>query len=224
MKYPNFAEEKKLWNQGYEFVVGLDEAGRGPLAGPVVAAAVSVAKFNYAKFNIKKLNIKDSKKLSKDQREKVYEILTNQSTISWGVGMVSEKVIDEINILQATKLAMKKAISKLSPTPQSFEKVGASVFLILDGNFVLNSVKIPQKPIIRADEKVFSCAAAGIIAKVTRDKIMQKMHKKFPDYGFDKHKGYGTRMHIKKLLNFGPCKIHRKSFFPVSEVAKREIA
>jgi ribonuclease HII len=207
MKYPNFNEEKKLWKKGFKFVVGLDEAGRGPLAGPVVAAAVAV--LDYKKANIK--NINDSKKLSEKQREETYNVLTNHSDIKWGTGIVSEKVIDKINILQATKLAMAKAIKNL----------GAD-FLLIDGNFKINS-EIFQRSVIKGDQKIFSVAAASIIAKVTRDRIMKKFHKKYPQYGFLKHKGYGTKAHFANLEKFGPCKIHRKSFFPVNTYPQLDV-
>jgi len=189
-----------LWRKGYKCVVGLDEAGRGPLAGPVVAAAVAV--LGYKKIKIK--NINDSKKLSEKQRESVYKILTNHPQIQWGIGIVLEKMIDKINILQATKTAMKKAIKKMQPD-----------FLLLDGNFKIKS-EIPQKSVIKGDQKVMSIAMASIIAKVTRDRLMQKYHKKYPRYGFDKHKGYPTKAHFANLQKFGPCKIHRKTFYPVS--------
>ena len=199
MKYPNFVEEKKLWKQGFKIVVGLDEAGRGPLAGPVVAGAVVFLNG----FKIKELN--DSKKLSEKQRENLYKILTNHKDIKWGIGIVSEKVIDKINILEATKLAMQKALKNLKPE-----------FLLIDGNFKINSI-MRQKSIIKGDQKVFSIAAASIIAKVTRDRLMEKAHKKYSSYGFDKHKGYGTKAHFASLKKFGPCKIHRKSFYPVNK-------
>jgi len=206
MANPNFSEEKKLWKKGYNFVAGLDEAGRGPLAGPVTAAAV-IFNFQFTisnKFLIKQfLKIKDSKKMTSKQREAAYEFLTNHKNIKWGVGIVSEKIIDKINILEASKLAMKKSFEKLSPD-----------FLLLDGNFKINS-KISQKSIIKGDSKVFSISAASIIAKVTRDRIMEKYHKKYPEYNFLKHKGYGTKAHFASLQKFGPCKIHRKSFYPV---------
>jgi ribonuclease HII len=204
MNYPNFTEEKKLWKQGIEVVVGLDEAGRGPLAGPVVAAAVSFQK----DFELN-LQLNDSKKLSENQRETLYNLLTNHKGITWGIGIVSETIIDKINILEASKLAMKKAIENMKPD-----------FLLLDGNFTINS-QIPQKPIVKGDQKVFSISAASIIAKVTRDNIMQQMHKKYPNYQFDKHKGYGTALHIQQLKNFGPCKIHRMTFYPVSALQKK---
>lgn len=202
MKYPNLIEEKKLWKAGYKYVVGLDEAGRGPLAGPVTAAAVLVRQFSITNFQFSKIN--DSKKLSERQREFFYEVLTNHPQIEWGIGVVSEKIIDKINILEATKLAMKKAAKNLNAD-----------FLLLDGNFKINS-KISQRAIIKGDSKVFSIAAASIIAKVTRDRLMQKMHKKYPQYNFAKHKGYGTAAHVASLKSFGPCEIHRKTFWPVS--------
>lgn len=212
MKYPNFQEEKKLWKRGIKYVVGLDEAGRGPLAGPVVAAAVLVNaniknQNGKSQFKIQNLRIDDSKKLSEKQREYFYGILTNHPQIEWGVGIVSEKIIDKINILQATKLAMQKAYSNV------LENYGVS-FLLIDGNFCLDT-SIPQKSIIKGDAKVFSIAAASIIAKVTRDRIMQTMHKKYPQYNFAKHKGYGTAVHLAVLKKFGPCKIHRLTFAKV---------
>jgi len=218
MKYPNFSEEKKLAKLGFKCVAGLDEAGRGPLAGPVVAAAVN---FKFEIFNFKSIlnnkilkQINDSKKLSEKQREEIYEKLIMCRDIVWGVGIVSEKVIDKINILEATKLAMEKAVAGLPR--RSAPRNDELMFLLIDGNFKLNCAT-PQKSIIKGDQKVFSIAAASIIAKVTRDRIMQKIHKKYPQYGFNRHKGYGTKAHFANLEKFGPCKIHRKSFYPVSE-------
>ena len=232
MKYPNFNEEKKLWKKGYKYVVGLDEAGRGPLAGPVVAGAVIIK-------NLKSIlnepifkKVKDSKMLSAEQREEIYNYFKKNSGIEWGIGIVSEKVIDKINILEATKLAMEKAIKDLELSfPRKRESmVGLSKlwipsqagndtmkveYLLIDGNFKINSL-ILQKSIAKADQKVFSCALASIFAKVTRDGIMQKEHKKYPKYGFNQHKGYGTDFHFKMLKKHGPCKIHRKSFYPMN--------
>jgi ribonuclease HII len=234
MRYPNLKEEKKLWKKGYKVVVGLDEAGRGPLAGPIVAAAVVINPKHQAPNHKRKcfrnlkignwnlfgiwnlefgnLRVRDSKKLIPKQREKLYELITKSPFIKWGIGKVSEKVIDKINIFEATKLAMKKAIKNLE------RKLKRKVdFLILDGNFKID-LKIPQKSIIKGDEKVLSCAIASIIAKVTRDKIMEKYAKKFPEYGFEKHKGYPTKFHLKMLRKYGSCKIHRKSFLPVAKI------
>lgn len=210
MKYKlNLSEEKNLWKKGYKTVAGLDEAGRGPLAGPVVAGAVilnSKFKNKKSKLQLETQNllkeVDDSKKLSPKKREKLYKLIIKNQNIKWGIGIVSEKVIDKINILEATKLAMKKSIGNLK------FKID---YLILDGNFKIN-LDIPQKPIIKADAKVFSCAAASILAKVTRDRIMEKYHKKYPKYGFDRHKGYPTEYHRRMIENYGLCKIHRKSF------------
>ena len=186
----------------------LDEAGRGPLAGPVVAAAVLIIN---TKYQIPNTKIRDSKKLSPKKREELYKVLTKNPAIKWGIGRVSEKMIDRINIKNAAELAMEKALEKLKVRPG---------FLIIDGNHLGNyKLKtINHKLIIKADEKVFSCATASIIAKVTRDRIMQRYHKKYPRYGFDKHKGYPTKYHLKMLKKYGPCKIHRKSFGPVTKV------
>jgi len=157
-------------------------------------------------------NLRDSKKLTPKKREEFYKILTNHPQIKWGIGRVSEKVIDKINILEATKLVMIKAIKKLKRKPD---------FLIIDGNFKLN-LPIPQKSIIKADEKVFSVALASIIAKVYRDRIMRRYHKKYLQYGFDKHKGYPTKQHRKMLKKHGPCKIHRKTFKPVKSCKNKD--
>jgi len=200
--FADFSEEKKLWQRGCEFVVGLDEVGRGPLAGPVVAAAVCFKSNNPPVFEE---NIRDSKKLSSRQRERWYGFLTEQDSIKWGIGLVSEKIIDQINILEATKLAMKRALKDLKIEPD---------YLLLDGNFLLEDLSISQKAVIRGDEKVISCAAASIIAKVARDRLMLRYHQKFPQYGFDAHKGYGTKQHLSAIEQHGPCAIHRLSFAP----------
>ncbi|MBM3206374.1 MAG: ribonuclease HII [Candidatus Staskawiczbacteria bacterium] len=226
MKYPNFNEEKKLWNHGLSYVIGLDEAGRGPLAGPVVAAAVcldylklkNLKIFENWKLEIENLGVRDSKKLSSKKRELLYETLTSDKFLRWGIGVVWEDIIDKVNILEATKLAMKIAVDDI------FKKYGNEAeFLIIDGNFILPDMNISQKSIISADSKVFSCSASGIIAKVSRDNIMKEMHLTYPDYGFDKHKGYGTKAHIDALKNLGPCKIHRKTFYPVSSIYKSQV-
>jgi len=213
MKYPTFQEEKRLWKKGYKYVVGLDEAGRGALCGPVVVAAVVInSSFKFQVLGLE--HLKDSKKLTPKKREEFYKILTNHPQVKWGIGRVSEKVIDKINILEATKLAMKRAIKNLK---KKYRRVS---FLILDGNFEIDS-PIPQKSIVKADEKVFSCACASILAKVYRDRIMRRYHKKYSQYRFDKHKGYPTKQHRKMLRKHGPCKIHRKTFKPVKKMLNR---
>ena len=210
MKYSNLREEKRLWKKGCKRVICLDEAGRGPIAGPVVAAAVMIRNAKYGMQNVK---LRDSKKLSPKKREEFYKILTSYPGIEWGVGQASEKIIDRINILQATKLAMLRAVADLK-AKNGRRKID---FLILDGKMRLDSA-IPQKSIVKADEKVFSCSAASIIAKVTRDRLMVKYHKKYPHYGFLKHKGYPTSHHVRMLKRYSACKIHRKTFRPVKRL------
>ncbi|MDD5639785.1 MAG: ribonuclease HII [Candidatus Pacebacteria bacterium] len=199
-------EEIKLNKKGYKAVAGIDEAGRGPLAGPVVASAVLITDWNFNKELL--LNIKDSKKLSEKKREYLFEIILATEQIKWGIGIINEKKIDEVNIFQATKLAMIEAIEnlKIKKCPD---------FLIIDGNSTIN-FKTKQKAIVKADDKVFSCSTASIIAKVTRDRIMCEYAKKYPEYQFEKHKGYGTKIHIEAIKKFGPCNIHRKTFKPIS--------
>jgi ribonuclease HII len=221
-----FEEEKKLYKWGYKCVVGLDEAGRGPLAGPVAAAAVLMWRgpTSLRRSDLLKLNdIRDSKKLSERQREEWYKILTNHPGLEWAVALVYPKTIDRINIFEATKLAMRRAVKQI------VRKMDKPIdCLIIDGNFNIYENRSrnkrtvlttpAQKPIVKADEKVFSCIAASIIAKVTRDRIMRRAHKKYPQYGFAKHKGYGTKAHFTALKKYGPCTIHRRSFEPTKNL------
>lgn len=204
-------EEKRLWKKGYKYVVGIDEAGRGPLAGPVVSGAVLILEKDFKE--IKKIeSVKDSKKLSEKKREKVYLNLINNSKLKWGIGIVSEKIIDKINILEATKLSMIKAIEDLEK--KNNFKVD---FLILDGKMKIN-FNADQESIIKGDDKVFSISAASIIAKVTRDRLMIKYDQKYPQYNFKKHKGYGTKEHLDNIDKNGICKIHRKTFAPINQI------
>ncbi len=202
-------EEKNIFIRGFKFVGGIDEAGRGPLAGPVVAACVVFGadfKINNDKLKL----VKDSKKLSPKKREELFTVI-QEEVFDFGIGICDHQTIDRINILEASFLAMKKAISNLRQKPN---------FIILDGKFLIPNISIPQKAIKQADNLVFSVAAASILAKVTRDRIMLEMHEKYPSYGFDKHKGYGTKLHLEKLREFGPCPIHRYSFRPVKQFSK----
>lgn len=193
---PSFRIENSLWKNGYNLIAGLDEAGRGPLAGPVVAAAVIFPK------NIKIHGLDDSKKLTPQKREELYPVIFKKA-ISIGIGFVSEKIIDKINILQATFLAMRKALDNLENTPD---------YVLVDGNIIIPKIAILQKTIIKGDGISSSISAASIIAKVTRDRFMLKLDKKYPQYGFRFHKGYGTRLHFEMLAKHGLCPIHRKSF------------
>ncbi len=205
---------------GKKVVIGIDEAGRGSLGGPVVACAVMFKSKNKIKKEIapKIQNpkfLKDSKKLSPKRREEIFEILRRSPEVEWGIGRVSERVIDKINIFQATKLAMKRAVINLkSKIKNQKSKID---FLLIDGNFGID-LDIPQKSIIKGDEKIFLIKLASIIAKVTRDRAMLRYHKKYPQYRFDKHKGYGTKLHFQMLKKYGPCKIHRKTFRPIKGI------
>lgn len=177
------------------YVAGIDEVGRGPLAGPVVTACVILKK----DANLPFLN--DSKKLSKSKREKLYELITAQS-VSYGIGIESEKVIDDINILQATYKAMRNAVAAMDVKPE---------FIIVDA-VTIPKLNIPQKGIIKGDAKSASVAAASIIAKVTRDRMMEEYDKLYPEYGFKNNMGYGAAAHIEAIKKYGPCPIHRHSF------------
>ncbi len=187
-------------------IIGLDEAGRGSLAGPVIAVAVKIKNVNKFvsdfSFNYSNLKITDSKKISPLKRQKLCDILSVHSCVEWGIGIISEKKIDKINILESTKIAMEKSLENIN-----FE----NSFLIIDGNFNIN-INCRQKPTIKADEKILECSIASIIAKVKRDEIMQKYHKKYPKYGLSDNKGYGTKRHIYAIKKYGLCPIHRKTF------------
>lgn len=188
-----YAFERKYWEKGL-FLAGADEAGRGPLAGPVVAAAVILPKDCIIE------GINDSKKLSAKKRDQLYDAITSQAM--WAVGIVDVDVIEEINILNAARLAFKKAVSSLPVKP---DYLCADYITGLD-------LDIPHEAIIKGDAKVYSIAAASIVAKVTRDRIIDEYDSVYPEYGFAKHKGYGTKQHRDALLEHGPCPIHRLSF------------
>ena len=177
------------------WICGIDEAGRGPLAGPVVAGAAILPK------DCRILYLNDSKKLSEKRREELF-LEIKENAIAWSVGIVSPERIDEINILQATYEAMRQAVAKLDPAPQ----------ILLNDAVTIPEITIPQVPIIKGDAKSVSIAAASILAKVTRDHMMIEYENEYPEYGFAKHKGYGTAAHIAALKEFGPTPIHRKSF------------
>ncbi len=193
-----FAFDDSFRSQGFRIIAGIDEAGRGSLAGPVVAACVCFKEEVFIE------GIRDSKELNSVQREKLFEEILSKAYV--GVGIIENDVIDRINILEATRLAMKNAIENLSK----------DVSLLLVDAIQLPQIKIPYRAIIKGDRKSASIAAASIIAKVTRDNLMRNYHKNYPQYGFEKHKGYATKEHIKALHKFGPSPIHRKSFYPVN--------
>lgn len=199
----NLEEEKKLFSRGYETVAGIDEVGRGPLAGPVVAACVLIDKnFDISRAELEE--VKDSKKLSSKKREKLFGVI-KKNVLAVGIGSCSPKTIDKINILQASLLACERSLQQLNLQPD---------YLLIDGKFKLNKTTIAQEAIINGDNKVFTIAAASIIAKVARDYIMTQADIKFPEYGFASHKGYGTKAHIERINSLGVCPIHRLSFAP----------
>lgn len=179
---------------GKKLVAGVDEAGRGPLAGPVVCAACIMQYDDIIS------GINDSKKVSEKKREELYETIT-QKALAWSVAIIGREVIDDINILNATKLGMKQSLEKLSIMPD-----------IVLADAVKIDTKLPQEAIIKGDAKSYAIAAASIIAKVTRDRLMREYDEKYPQYGFAKHKGYGTKVHVDALIKHGRCDIHRLSF------------
>lgn len=188
--------EKNLYDTGIKYIVGIDEAGRGPLAGPVVVGAVILKPDSFIE------GVNDSKKVSEKKREILYEKITEEA-IDWSVGIVNQEEIDEINILNATKKALKMAIMNLKVKPDR---------IVVDALENMDTCGIPYTSIIKGDAKVYSISAASIIAKVTRDRIMREYDEIYPEYGFAGHKGYGTAKHIQAIKEFGPCLLHRKSF------------
>jgi ribonuclease HII len=203
---PTLAEEMALFEQGYYFVAGLDEAGRGCLAGPVVAAAVILPLEQDPQEVMERFaGVQDSKQLAASTRERLYDVIM-QHALAVGVGSGSVALIDERNILQATKHAMRAALAALSPPAQA---------LLLDA-IKLSDISLPQRSIIKGDALCLSIAAASIVAKVTRDRLMCQLHEQYPAYGFDQHKGYGTPEHLAALQRYGATPHHRRSFAPVS--------
>jgi ribonuclease HII len=203
---PSLDEENKLKSQGYELVAGIDEAGRGALAGPVVAGAVILP---YTACSAWLGLVRDSKELRPKRRELLFDLIQEEA-LAIGIGIVSPQVIDAINILEATKLAMKQAVEKLSRQPQ---------FLLID-RLTLPECSMPQKGITRGDKLCLSIACASIVAKVSRDHIMEDLDRIYPGYGLAKHKGYGTQEHIARLQQLGPLPIHRLSFAPIKQSSK----
>ncbi len=195
-------KEQQLFNSGYNLIGAVDEVGRGPLAGPVVSACVIIDKNFTITPELEK--IRDSKKLSAKQREALFPIIKKQVK-AVAIGICDNTIIDKYNILQATFLSMKKAIKKTGLQPD---------IVLVDGKFKIPKLNIPQEAIISGDDLIFSIAMASIIAKVSRDFLMTEFHKDYPKYGFNKHKGYGTKFHLEMIDLYGPCPIHRLSFAP----------
>lgn len=246
MELSTFEIEKELSGQGFTHIIGTDEVGRGPLCGPVVAAAVMFRGAGFPELNseselssdlLKSWNlVRDSKKVSEKQREEIFDFIHEHFHV--GIGLCDHETIDRINILEASFLAMKKAIQSLLRASNdqfpmtNFQSISndkisnfqkkSKIIILVDGNKVIPNFSHEQKAIVGGDKLVKSISAASIIAKVTRDRMMMQMHEKYPQYGFDRHKGYGTKMHMKALIKHGPCEIHRQSFRPVREATLRK--
>lgn len=188
--------EESIYNEGINYICGIDEAGRGPLAGPVVVACAIMPKDSMIE------GVNDSKKISEKKREKIYEQIIKEA-LSYSVGIIDEAKIDEINILQATKLGLTTAVKELKVKPD---------IILVDALTKIDTLGIPYRSIIKGDALSYSISAASIIAKVTRDRIMLGYDKVYPEYGFAKHKGYGTAMHMEAIRKYGLCPIHRRSF------------
>ena len=188
--------ENKLYSEGLKYIAGIDEAGRGPLAGPVVVGIAIMKPDSFIE------GVNDSKKISEKKRELLYEQITNEA-IDWSVGIVDQNEIDEINILNATKKALHMAIKNLKIKPDR---------ILVDALEHIDTCGIPYTSIIKGDAKVYSISAASIIAKVTRDRMMKEYDEIYPEYGFAGHKGYGTAKHIQAIKAYGPCPLHRKTF------------
>jgi ribonuclease HII len=203
---PSFKSEKLLSTRGFRYIAGIDEVGRGSLAGPVVAAAVVLP----MKRKLENLNgVRDSKELTPAKREYLNKLI-QEVAIDIGVGVISSQIIDAVNILNATRLAMYEAVKKLSHQPD---------YLLIDG-MTLPQILITQQAIIKGDKSCLSIACASIVAKVTRDHMMTELGNAYPDYGFQQHKGYGTRSHLECINRLGPTPVHRYSFSPVRNTAK----
>jgi ribonuclease HII len=203
------SHENEMFKAGFKLIAGVDEAGRGPLAGPVVAAAVALEPgFDFSQSAIKEIN--DSKSVSAKKREKLFEFIReNFSYVN--IGIVDPGEIDQINILNASLLAMKKAVEGLKAKPEA---------VFVDGNKKIPEMDLLQRTVIGGDGKIICVAAASIVAKVFRDQAMLEAHAIYPRYGFDRHKGYGTRLHIEMLDKWGPCPIHRLCYKPVKLAIK----
>lgn len=191
--------EQDLFQKGFQYIAGVDEVGRGPLAGPVVAAAVILPQTFYLP------GINDSKKLSEAMREEYFKVIKKEA-LAVGIGIISAEIIDKVNIYEATKLAMLKAITELEMKPDH---------LLVDAMTL--PINIPQTSIVKGDSSSISIAASSIIAKVTRDRLMKKWSDTYPQYGFEKHMGYGTNYHLEAIKKYGVVEIHRKTFAPVKE-------
>lgn len=203
--FPDYVYEDRVKEKGYKYIVGVDEVGRGALCSSVVAAAVRIPDYIIPTLMGK---VKDSKKLSAKKREELYKIITE--TCDWSIGEINNKIIDEINILEATKLAMRQAVNGIKFVD----------YVLVDGNFEIPGLGISQRSIISGDNLSISISCASIVAKVNRDEIMRTLHWVYPQYGFLNNKGYGTEVHIQAIREYGATEFHRRSFSGVKEYVK----
>jgi ribonuclease HII len=212
MIFPDIKLEQTLWSKGYKYVVGLDEAGKGPLAGPVSAGAVVIGENT-----LLHPFVRDSKKMTEKRREEVFEYI-KENSLAYGISLVEPFVIDELGIQEAVRMAMVDALKQVE------ERLGCSAnYLIIDGTNVTSISGYHLLKIKGGDLKHYSISAGSILAKVTRDRYMKEVAKEFPNYLFEKNVGYGTKAHIDALHKYGPCRIHRKSFSPVRELLRKSL-
>lgn len=211
MKVPRKIKESKFIKLGYRRIIGVDEVGMGALAGPVVVCAALFNKGFFKKPLAAMKTVRDSKSLSVLQRERIASGLRRRKDFVFKISYCWPKTIDRINIYQAARLAMGRSVKRLGVGDKG-------VIVLVDGPAKIAGLKMKQLPIIKGDEKVFAIACASILAKVCRDKMMARYAKRYPNYGFEKHVGYGTKYHVSRLVKFGPCKIHRKSFAPIAKL------
>jgi ribonuclease HII len=215
VKIDRFEFERVLWQKGLTRVAGVDEAGRGPLAGPVVAAAAILPpRWSESGLPHELEGLNDSKQLNEAQREKFFAFLTSCGDVQFAIVQMDAVLIDEINILQATHRAMNEALTKLNPQPQH---------VLVDGHPV-KSIRVSQTAIVKGDARSYSIAAASVLAKVTRDRLMLEFDRQFPNYGFAKHKGYGTAKHLAAITAHGACPIHRRSFAPLKQKEPKKVS
>ncbi|KKP98196.1 MAG: Ribonuclease HII [Candidatus Moranbacteria bacterium GW2011_GWE1_36_7] len=227
MQNSTFILEKDFAAKGFTHIIGTDEVGRGPLCGPVLACAAMFKDINFEISADKQKQfdlIRDSKKVSEKQREEVFDFICENFYI--GIGLCDHETIDRINILEASFLSMKKAIQELKRNmgKEIWGNVEPRYVVLVDGNKQIPNLSMEQYAVVGGDKLVKSISAASIVAKVTRDRMMQEFHLKYPQYGLDKHKGYGTKMHMAALSKYGPCEIHRKSFAPVKKAINELLA
>ncbi len=236
MRLPHKTLEKKLFMKGYRRVIAVDEVGMGPLAGPVVVCAISFDKRFFRKRHDNLHWLRDSKLLSPRQREKFVAELLKEKNLNYRISYCFPKTIDRMNIYQAARLAMRRSIKKLIISSLRITNYGLKtkkikmrnaqsvinngIIVLVDGKYRIKGLQLKQMPIVKGDRKIFSIACASLIAKVFRDKMMKRYSKRFPDYGFEKHKGYGTKLHRVMLLKHGRSPIHRNSFLPVRQAGK----